>query len=334
MKKAKRLLSIILILLLAILVALNFYFDILLKNIDRDVVKINKNELDISEEFKKNHKFNSVKNIVLFGVDNNSNSSSSLDEARSDAIKVISLDRTSRKVKITSLERDLVVYMPGDYQDYGHLNWAYAYGGSKLAMQTINYNFDLDLDKYVTVSFGALKTLVDLVGGIDIELTEAEIYQSVQPLYIDGPAGTYTLSGSQALSYARIRKIDNDFHRMDRQNAVISAVMNKLKKQNPLKMLDTVSQMLPYVNTNLSNNHLKLLLLEILTFDLNHIETYKEPAGEMEDLYYAYGIGGNIVPSYVDMVKNLHKNIYGIDDYQVSQRIYDTQDEIFYYFGG
>ena len=86
--------------------------------------------------------------------------------------------------------------------------------------------------------------------------------------------------------------------------------------------------MMPYINTNLSNNQIKTLLAEMIIFDTNNIETYKEPAGELFDLYDAAGIGGNYVSSYVDMVKNLHKNIYGIDDYDPSQTIKDTETEI------
>ena len=330
MKKIKRLLFVIFILLLAILVALNFYFDGLIKNMDQSEGKIDKDDLGISDTFKQTHKGTNVTNIMLFGVDNNDNSTASLDEARSDAIKVISLDYSTRKVKITSLERDLVVYLPGEYQDFGHLNWAYAFGGSKLALQTINYNFDLDIDKYVTVSFGGLELLVDLVGGVDIYVTQAEIDQTFIPLYIDGPEGVYTLNGSQALSYSRIRKIDSDFARMDRQNAVIQALIVKLKQLNPLQLMDTVTKMLPYVNTNLTANQIKVLMAEIAIFDLDNIETYKEPAGELADLYPAQGIGGNYVSSYVDMVSNLHKNIYGIQDYEPSQTVYDTQAEIYY----
>ena len=333
MKKIKRLIFVILLILLAILVAFNFYFDGLLKEIDRDVDKTSYAELAIPEDFNSKHK-SRITNIALFGVDNDANSTDSLDEARSDAIKIISLDYSSRKIKITSLERDLVVFLPGDYQDYGHLNWAYSFGGSKLALQTINFNFDLNVSQYVTVSFGALETLVDMVGGIDVYVTQEEINQTWIPLHIDGPEGVYTLNGAQALSYSRIRKIDSDFARMDRQNAVISAVIAKLKTQNPVQLMDSISKMLPYVNTNLSNNQIKKLLLDVVTFDLDNIETYKEPAGELDDLYTAYGIGGNIVPSYVDMVSNLHKNIYGIENYEPSQKIYDTQEQIYYYYGG
>ena len=269
-----------------------------------------------------------MKNIALFGVDNDGNDTTSLDEARSDAIKIISLDYDERKIKISSIERDLVVYIPGEHQDYGHLNWAYAFGGAKLALQTLNYNFDLDLENYVTISFGSLEYLVDRIGGVDIYLTNAEINQTSAPLNINGPEGVYTLNGAQALSYSRIRKIDSDFARMDRQNAVIAAAIAKMKTMNPADIINVISDMMPYINTNLSNNQIKTLLAEMIIFDTNNIETYKEPAGELFDLYDAAGIGGNYVSSYVDMVKNLHKNIYSIDDYDPSQTIKDTETEI------
>ena len=326
MKKLRKLLFRIFIILLAFVVALSIYLDTILNKMDRE--KTNKNELNITEQFKKTHKNRHVKNIALFGVDNDGNDTTSLDEARSDAIKIISLDYDERKIKISSIERDLVVYIPGEHQDYGHLNWAYAFGGAKLALQTLNYNFDLDLENYVTISFGSLEYLVDRIGGVDIYLTNAEINQTSAPLNINGSEGVYTLNGAQALSYSRIRKIDSDFARMDRQNAVITAAIAKMKTMNPADIINVISDMMPYINTNLSNNQIKTLLAEMIIFDTNNIETYKEPAGELFDLYDAAGIGGNYVSSYVDMVKNLHKNIYGIDDYDPSQTIKDTETEI------
>ena len=326
MKKLRKLLFRIFIILLAFVVALSIYLDTILNKMDRE--KTNKNELNITEQFKKTHKNRHVKNIALFGVDNDGNDTTSLDEARSDAIKIISLDYDERKIKISSIERDLVVYIPGEHQDYGHLNWAYAFGGAKLALQTLNYNFDLDLENYVTISFGSLEYLVDRIGGVDIYLTNAEINQTSAPLNINGSEGVYTLNGAQALSYSRIRKIDSDFARMDRQNAVITAAIAKMKTMNPADIINVISDMMPYINTNLSNNQIKTLLAEMIIFDTNNIETYKEPAGELFDLYDASGIGGNYVSSYVDMVKNLHKNIYGIDDYDPSQTIKDIETEI------
>lgn len=326
MKKLKKLIFRIFIILLAFVVALSIYLDTILNKMDRE--KTNKNELNITEQFKKTHNNRHVKNIALFGVDNDGNDTTSLDEARSDAIKIISLDYDERKIKISSIERDLVVYIPGEHQDYGHLNWAYAFGGAKLALQTLNYNFDLDVENYVTISFGSLEYLVDRIGGVDIYLTNAEINQTSAPLNINGPEGVYTLNGAQALSYSRIRKIDSDFARMDRQNAVITTAIAKIKTMNPADIINVISDIMPYINTNLSNNQIKTLLAEMIIFDTNNIETYKEPAGELFDLYDAAGIGGNYVSSYVDMVKNLHKNIYDIDDYDPSQTIKDTETEI------
>ena len=104
MKKIKRLLTTVVILLGIILIVINFYFDSILKNIDYSYSKIDKKELDISESFSDNHSLSFISNIALFGVDNNDNDTSSFDEARSDAIKIISLDYKHRKIKITSIE--------------------------------------------------------------------------------------------------------------------------------------------------------------------------------------------------------------------------------------
>ena len=117
MKKIKKLLFTILFLLFVILVILNVYFDTLLKGMDRNNT-INKSDLSITETFRKSHSGHRVTNIALFGVDNDDNSTSSLDEARSDAIKIISLDYDTQKIKMTSLERDLVVYLPGERQQF------------------------------------------------------------------------------------------------------------------------------------------------------------------------------------------------------------------------
>lgn len=332
MKKIKRLLKVILILLLVIIVALNFYFDSFLNKLDRETTSINKKELDISDSFNRKHRFNTITNIALFGVDNNDGDSFSFDEARSDATKIISLNHLTRKVKITSVERDLVVYLP-ERDEYGHLNWAYSFGGPSLALQTLNYNFDLNLNKYVTISFGGLQKIVDLIGGVDIELTDAEINQSVQPLNINGPAGTYTLNGEQALRYCRIRYIDSDFMRMERQNIVINKVLEKLKKENPLEMINIVTEVLPFVSTNLSNFEIKRYLLESVLFDLDNIETYKVPMGEYDDVYHAQGIGGYLVRDFISMVSDLHKNIYGINNYDPSDRVKENADNIYYNFG-
>ena len=323
----------LIIVILTFFLITNGYADYILNKIYRPNEKINEEDAEISMQALLARSKSNITNIALFGVDNDYNDQSSLSEARSDAMKIVSLDKKGKTIKITSVERDLVVYLPSDYKQYGHFNWAYSYGGPVLAVQTLNYNLDMDITQYVTFSFGALSRLVDLLGGVDIELTNAEINQTKQPLNIYGGAGVYTLNGDQALRYCRIRYIDSDFQRMDRQNNVINAVIKKLKNENIASLMNIVNEMLPYISTNLTNNQIKTYLIDLLTYDLDNMETYKAPMGEYEDVCLCPSLGGYLVRSYSDMVIELHKNIYNIDDYKPSDIIYENEERTYATFG-
>lgn len=327
MKKKKLiiLLSIIILLIVSIFIGLNIYVDSIISRVEEGET-IHTEDAEIAQEVLEREEVKDIENIALFGVDN---SGAKYNEERSDAMKIISLNKTDKTIAITSVERDVVVYIPGDYQKYGHFNWAYWFGGPKLAVQTLNYNLDLDITKYVTFTFGAVEDLVDLLGGIDVELTGNE----AATVGIGSYAGTYTLNGKQALSYSRIRKLDSDFTRMERQNYVIQAVMNKLKNQDILTIMNIVNEMLPSINTNLTVNEIKDYITSLLSYDLGNIEQYKEPSGEYNDIETCPGLGGYIVRSYSGMVENLHKNIYKVDSYEVSQRVKDNEDRIYSTYG-
>ena len=327
MKKKKLiiLLSIIVLLIVSIFIGLNIYVDSIISRVEEGET-IHTEDAEIAQEVLEREEVKDIENIALFGVDN---SGAKYNEERSDAMKIISLNKTDKTIAITSVERDVVVYIPGDYQKYGHFNWAYWFGGPKLAVQTLNYNLDLDITKYVTFTFGAVEDLVDLLGGIDVELTGNE----AATVGIGSYAGTYTLNGKQALSYSRIRKLDSDFTRMERQNYVIQAVMNKLKNQDILTIMNIVNEMLPSINTNLTVNEIKDYITSLLSYDLGNIEQYKEPSGEYNDIETCPGLGGYIVRSYSGMVENLHKNIYKVDSYEVSQRVKDNEERIYSTYG-
>lgn len=327
MKKKKLiiLLSIIVLLIVSIFIGLNIYVDSIISRVEEGET-IHTEDAEIAQEVLEREEVKDIENIALFGVDN---SGAKYNEERSDAMKIISLNKTDKTIAITSVERDVVVYIPGDYQKYGHFNWAYWFGGPKLAVQTLNYNLDLDITKYVTFTFGAVEDLVDLLGGIDVELTGNE----AATVGIGSYAGTYTLNGKQALSYSRIRKLDSDFTRMERQNYVIQAVMNKLKNQDILTIMNIVNEMLPSINTNLTVNEIKDYITSLLSYDLGNIEQYKEPSGEYDDIETCPGLGGYIVRSYSGMVENLHKNIYKVDSYEVSQRVKDNEERIYSTYG-
>ena len=327
MKKKKLiiLLSIIVLLIVSIFIGLNIYVDSIISRVEEGET-IHTEDAEIAQEVLEREEVKDIENIALFGVDN---SGAKYNEERSDAMKIISLNKTDKTIAITSVERDVVVYIPGDYQKYGHFNWAYWFGGPKLAVQTLNYNLDLDITKYVTFTFGAVEDLVDLLGGIDVELKGNE----AATVGIGSYAGTYTLNGKQALSYSRIRKLDSDFTRMERQNYVIQAVMNKLKNQDILTIMNIVNEMLPSINTNLTVNEIKDYITSLLSYDLGNIEQYKEPSGEYNDIETCPGLGGYIVRSYSGMVENLHKNIYKVDSYEVSQRVKDNEERIYSTYG-
>lgn len=327
MKKKKLiiLLSIIILLIVSIFIGLNIYVDSIISRVEEGET-IHTEDAEIAQEVLEREEVKDIENIALFGVDN---SGAKYNEERSDAMKIISLNKTDKTIAITSVERDVVVYIPGDYQKYGHFNWAYWFGGPKLAVQTLNYNLDLDITKYVTFTFGAVEDLVDLLGGIDVELTGNE----AATVGIGSYAGTYTLNGKQALSYSRIRKLDSDFTRMERQNYVIQAVMNKLKNQDILTIMNIVNEMLPSINTNLTVNEIKDYITSLLSYDLGNIEQYKEPSGEYNDIQTCPGLGGYIVRSYSGMVENLHKNIYKVDSYEVSRRVKDNEERIYSTYG-
>lgn len=230
-------------------------------NISRD-----KETLGIAEETQSEA---GITNIALFGVDSRGDAGTFT--GRSDAIMVMSIDNIHHKIKLTSLLRDVRVYIgegcPYD-SGYDKLNHAYMYGGPELAIRTINQNFGLDIQDYVTVNFAAMAEIVDAFGGVDIEVTDEEIYElnrnvrelaAENPDALSGPLVEYTgsaglahLDGNQAVGYGRIRAIDSDNARAERQQEVLSALLGKVSSISKLEYPSIVSKLAPLCETSLS----------------------------------------------------------------------------------
>lgn len=196
-------------------------------------------------------------NVLLLGVD-----AAGAGGQRSDTMIIASIERGS--VKLTSLQRDLWVEIPGHGK--GKLNAAYAYGGPELTMRVINETFDMNLMRYAVVDFTALVRMVDALGGIEVDISEDEMRHINTNVgysgYVFGPLGyryeeltefgeDTHLSGLQALGYARIRKLDSDFVRTSRQRTVIDEMLNALRKR-PLRGIGFVRAAVGGVQTNLS----------------------------------------------------------------------------------
>ena len=198
-------------------------------------------------------------NVLLLGTDLMSES-----RQRSDTLIIATLG--SRTVRLTSVLRDTVVDIPG--HGSGKVNAAFAYGGAELAMRTLNEAFDLNIMYYVRADFAALVRAVDAIGGVDIDVTRAELEQINETvayflaLYPDHdyPAdmlytpGLARLNGLQALSYARIRKIDSDYRRASRQRTLLTAMLARIRANiwNPAMLARLAREVLGGLDTNLS----------------------------------------------------------------------------------
>jgi len=215
-----------------------------------------------------------VTNILLIGND----SRESGEDGRSDAMILLSISSKTKTIHLTSLLRDIYVEIPG-YENGNRLNAAYAYGGPKLLMETLEENFDMEVNRYMLVNFQGFAGLVDAVGGVDLEITSDEIKyindylveynmmedREVGTDYLDESlSGTIHLNGPQALAYCRIRYIGTDFGRTERQRKVLSAIIGNAPKalvKEPLMLMDTL---LPMLTTNLTQTELISLSLQAL----------------------------------------------------------------------
>ena len=188
-------------------------------------------------------KVSGVKNILLIGTD----ARSSDEDGRSDSMIVLSINTKKNRIVMTSILRDSYVEIPGHGSN--RINAAYSYGQEDLLIQTIEQNFKIPIDAYVKVDFFSFIDIVDAVGGVEIDVSEEEkewvnayLNETNELLgkeFGDGyltSAGVQTLSGKQALSYARIRYIGTDFQRTERQREIITAVVDKAKQQDQQRL--------------------------------------------------------------------------------------------------
>lgn len=197
---------------------------------------------EVKSKIEKVKEVNGITNILLVGVDGNN-----LDKGnRSDAMMILTLDTNNKNIRLTSLARDTYVNIPGYSEE--KLTHAYAYEGPSLLLETIKDNFGIAIDKYVAVSFDSFVKIIDMLGGVDIDIISREIS------HIPGinNTGIQTLNGEQALAYSRIRYADSAYQRDNRQRTVIQSVYNKILSDSSVNYLDLVNNVLKYTKTNMN----------------------------------------------------------------------------------
>lgn len=299
---------------------------VLLGDLKTTTITKDKTELGISEETKSEA---GITNIALFGVDARDYDGGTF-AGRSDAIMVMSIDNVHHKVKLTSIMRDVRVYMgDGSPYDSGYdkLNHAYMYGGPEQAIRAINQNFGLDIQDYVTVNFSAMAKIVDAFGGVNIDLTEEEVEQininmrdlaATSPDSIAGDVSTYAplsagegvlLNGDEAVAYGRIRAIDNDNGRVERQQEVLSALLGKASSISKLEYPSIIQQLAPLCETSLTfDKMIGLAQIALTGFDIERLSIPSDVEGYASD----YCEGGGWMWTYDTDVaaQHIHEFIY------------------------
>ena len=194
-----------------------------------------------------------VVNILLIGQDARPGE----DRARSDSMILVTFNKEKKTITMTSFLRDLYVQIPGYYGT--KLNAAYVLGGMELLDSTLEQNFGVQVDGNVEVNFSRFAEVIDLLGGVDMELRQDEAnYINSNSGRYELEAGMQHLDGEQALLYSRIRKLDpdGDFSRTNRQRKVINALIEKFRNTKLTTLLSLLDDLLPMITTDMDNDEI------------------------------------------------------------------------------
>ena len=326
-------------------VMLGFLYTVL-KTEKVDKIKIDEESIvmDMNENVETNENMKGYRNIALFGVDSREGALGK--GTRSDTIIIASINQDSGDVKLLSVFRDTYLNLGND--SYNKCNAAYAKGGPEQAIMMLNRNLDMNITDYITVGFDGLIEVIDALGGVEINVTEAEIshlnnYQiSMVGKTTDGKnftaeagkdytpvtsAGLQTLNGLQATAYCRIRYIGNDFQRAQRQRDVITAISEKAKKANISKLNDVVNGVMDNVSTSLDVSEILGVLKDIGNYSVVAND------GFPFEKYRATGTVGSkgscVIPQ--DLKKNveeLHAFLFNENDYKVSSEVEEYSKKV------
>lgn len=254
-------------------------------------------------------------NILLIGTDDRTKNFSN--NARGDTCMILSIGKKDGSMKLVSLERGMgVPILDGKYKgQYDWLTHTFRYGGADLMMREVRECFKVDVERYIRVNFNTFKQGIDAVGGIDINLTAAEAGHinkyTKRNIYT---SGINHLDADASLTYARCRKIDSDWHRIERQRNVIQAVVTKTKDLSITELNDLLNNVLPLVQTNLTKLEITELLLLAPKYRGVAIQQMTVP---IKDSYGGMkGLGGRslFAVDFDTNAKALREFIYGVTD--------------------
>lgn len=277
-------------------------------------IDLKEEELGVSAQIEEN--LSDYRNIAIFGIDSREDTYAKGN--RSDCIIIASINNKTKEVKLVSVYRDTYVQIEGHGLD--KITHAYSYGSAPLAINTLNTNLDLNIKEFVTVNFDAVKEIIDSIGGVSMSVTSEEVP------HIAGikQAGTYNLTGEQALAYARIRyATGGDYKRTERMRDVLTAVANKVKTFDISRLNKLVDTILPKVYTNMTASDIFSILPSAPSFKItDSIGWPYETKGITMDRWYGIPI------TLETNVTKLHKEMFEESDYTPSETVKTISDSI------
>ena len=220
---------------------------------------------------------NEIINSLLIGTDERTQELNV--NARSDSMILVSINKDKNTVKLVSLERAMgVPVLEGQYAgEWDLLTHIFRYGGAELLTKTVEYCFKVEVDHYVRLNFNSVTTAVDAVGGVDIDLSEAEAWKLSENFDVYLQPGINHLDGKMALSFARTRSIDSDWKRVERQRKVILAVVERLKGSSLARLNNLLDEVLPLIQTNMTMLEIADLMLYAPNFMMSTFDQMTIP---------------------------------------------------------
>ncbi len=262
-----------------------------------------------------------VYNILLVGSDIRPGDQ----VGRSDTMILVSINKETKRIVATSFLRDTYVKIPIK-NEFHKLNAAYAFGGIELLFETLQYNYSVNVDRYVAVDFLSFIDAIDILGGLDVQVYEDELYWFnqyihasnllVEPAerehsdYVDHADGSYQhLNGKQALAYARFRYVGNgDFTRTDRQRRVVQNIFDKVKTMDVATLMKLLDSIIPQITTNLTTDECMDLIAMLPEISKYEIISWHIPD---DDFKYMTIDGDDVVAiDFSYYMKKLYNYIY------------------------
>lgn len=268
-----------------------------------------------------------ITNILLCGEENMSGAI----RGRTDSIILVTINKEEKTLRMVSFMRDL--YVPIEGYKNNKLNAAYAIGGMPLLVSTIENNFNIKIDGYVLVDFSQFENIINMLGGVDIELTQKEVNYLNSSNYISDEksrnlkVGVQRLNGSQALGYSRIRHVatkdglNNDFGRIWRQKQVLLSLYEEYKEISYLEMIDLLPNILETVTTNLTKEELVELGLVVLSMKDSPLEQTYVP---FEGYYSCANVNGMSV-LYIENIEEMRIKLEKIINGSNMEEVLNTE---------